>query len=181
MKRGRVTLLRYNPQIDPAPHPEVYEFPFEPGMSVLDVAFYIYEEVDGTFSFSYCCRNSHCGLCGAKINRRPGLMCRERATPELLLEPLDNLPVIRDLMVDRQDYERRNESLRLFLDRSKSPWSSPNGSIKGLWTALKWPAAVSNATAAFPIALPSGRLNTSSWARPPWSSWPDMPLIREMS
>ncbi|MBC7324864.1 MAG: 4Fe-4S dicluster domain-containing protein, partial [Moorella sp. (in: Bacteria)] len=125
MARGKVTVLRYNPEIDAAPHYETYEFPFEPGMSVLDVAFYIYENIDGTFSFSYCCRNSHCGLCGAKINGRPGLMCRESATPELTLEPLDNLPVIRDLMVDRQEYERKKDSLRLFLDRVSEPAGEP--------------------------------------------------------
>ncbi len=125
MQKGKVTILRYNPEIDGQPHYGTYEFPFEPDMSVLDVAFYIYEKIDGTFSFSYCCRNSHCGLCGAKINGKPGLMCREAATQEMTLEPLDNLPVIRDLMVDRQEYENRKDSLRLFLDRVNVPAKQP--------------------------------------------------------
>lgn len=125
MQTGRVTILRFNPETDLKPHFEEYEFPFEPGMTVLDVAFHIYENIDGSFSFSYCCRNSHCGLCGAKINGRPGLMCRESATPELRLEPLDNLPVIRDLVVEREEYERRKEGLRLFLDRVSRPEAEP--------------------------------------------------------
>jgi fumarate reductase (CoM/CoB) subunit B len=94
-------------------------------MSVLDVASYIYENIDGKFSFSYCCRNSHCGLCGARINGQPGLMCRESATKEMTLEPLDNLPVIRDLVADRKDYEEPMRGLRLFLDRIKEPASEP--------------------------------------------------------
>ncbi len=125
MKRGRVSILRYNPESDSKPHYEAYEFPFEPGMSVLDVAFYIYENLDGTFSFSYCCRNSHCGLCGAIINGKAGLMCRESATPEMTLEPLRNLTVIRDLVVDRQEYEGHKDGLRLFLDRVRVPEKEP--------------------------------------------------------
>lgn len=123
--QGKVTVLRYNPEIDRQPRYATYEFPFVPGMSVLDVAFFIYEEIDGSFCFDYCCRNSHCGLCAAKINGRPGLMCRESATREMTLEPLDNLPVIRDLMVDRQEFEQRKHSLRLFLDRVSAPAKLP--------------------------------------------------------
>ncbi len=125
MEKGKVTIFRYNPEIDRQPHYTDYEFPFEPGMSVLDVAFYIYEKIDGSFSFSYCCRNSHCGLCGAKINGQPGLMCRESATREMVLEPLDNLPVLRDLVVDRKDYEESMRGLRLFLDRVNAADDEP--------------------------------------------------------
>jgi fumarate reductase (CoM/CoB) subunit B len=125
MEKGRVSILRYNPESDSKSHYEAYEFPFEPGMSVLDVAFHIYENLDGTFSFSYCCRNSHCGLCGAIINGKAGLMCRESATQEMTLEPLRNLTVIRDLIVDRHEYERHKDSLRPFLDRVSVPEKEP--------------------------------------------------------
>jgi fumarate reductase (CoM/CoB) subunit B len=125
MHNGRVTVYRFNPEIDSEPRYETYDFPYTKGMSVLDVALYIYEQVDSTFSFSYCCRNSHCGLCGAQINGKPGLMCRESASPELLLEPLKNLTIIRDLMVDRQEYEERKSSLRLFIERVEVPEQKP--------------------------------------------------------
>ncbi len=117
MEQGKVRVLRFNPEIDPAPHYETYSYPFQPGMTVLDVAFHLQETVDGTFSFSYCCRSSHCGLCGAIINGQPGLMCRETATREMTLEPLRNFTVIRDLLVDREQYESQMEGLRLYLDR----------------------------------------------------------------
>lgn len=125
MEKGRVTVSRYDPERNLRPYHETYEFPFEPGMSVLDVALYIYENIDGSFSFSYCCRNSHCGLCAAKINGQPGLMCRESATSEMTLEPLDNLPVIRDLMVERKPYEELMAGLRLFLERVNVPADQP--------------------------------------------------------
>lgn len=125
MQNGKVTVFRFNPEIDSEPRYETYDFPFKKGMSVLDVALYIYEQVDSTFSFSYCCRNSHCGLCGAQINGKPGLMCREGATLELRLEPLKNLTVVRDLMVNRQEYEERKSSLRLFIERVEVPEQKP--------------------------------------------------------
>jgi fumarate reductase (CoM/CoB) subunit B len=125
MEKGHATVFRYNPELDKEPYYESHEFPFTKGMSVLDVALYIYENLDPTFSFSYSCTNSHCGLCAAKINGRPGLMCRESATSEIRLEPLDNFPVIRDLMIDRSDYEVNTLPLRLFLDRKTAPPKDP--------------------------------------------------------
>ena len=125
MEKGRVTVFRYNPEKDEQPYFETHEFPFEPGIFVLGVANYIYEKIDGSFSFYSSCRNSHCGLCGAKINGKPGLMCREFATREMTLEPLENLSVIRDLMVDWKYYEECMLSLRLFLERVKAPEREP--------------------------------------------------------
>ena len=125
MTRGTVTIKRYDPERNPGPRLESYDYPFEQGMTALDVAIYIYEHVDPTLGFSYCCCNSHCGLCGAKINGKPGLMCRQSATPEMSLEPLDNAAVIRDLIVDRQDFEVNQSALRLFLDRSHLPEKEP--------------------------------------------------------
>ncbi len=52
-------------------------------------------------------------------------MCRQSATPEMTLEPLDNLPVIRDIMVDWKYCEERLFSLRLFLERIKAPAREP--------------------------------------------------------
>jgi len=39
VQKGKATILRYNPEIDGQPHYGTYEFPFEPGMSVLDLPF----------------------------------------------------------------------------------------------------------------------------------------------
>lgn len=125
METGRVKVFRYDPEQDRAPRYETFEYPFVTGMSVLDVALYIFEKIDGTFSFSYCCRNSHCGLCGAKINGKPGLMCRESAFPEMTIEPLDNLAVVRDIMVDLNQYEEQMLGMRLFLERTHKPAREP--------------------------------------------------------
>jgi succinate dehydrogenase / fumarate reductase iron-sulfur subunit len=130
MEKGKVTVFRYNPERDKRPYYQTHEFPFESGMSVLDVAMYVYTNIDGTFSFDYCCRNSHCGLCGVRINGKPGLMCRESASREMTLEPLENINVIRDLVIDRDYYEERMSSLRLFLDRVHVPATHEPETVK---------------------------------------------------
>lgn len=122
---GRVTVFRFDPEIDLLPHRQTFQFPFEPGMTALDAALYVQHELDGTLAFSYCCRNSHCGLCGVLVNGRPGLLCREPATREMSLEPLDCLPVLRDLTVDRASYEQRMPGLCLFLERNRPPAEEP--------------------------------------------------------
>jgi len=125
MREGKVTVFRYDPERDARPRYETYSYPFEPGMTVLDVANTIHSTIDRTFSFGYCCKNSHCGLCSAKINGRPGLMCREKATPRMTLDPLDEQSVIRDLLMDWSGYEACLPRLRLFLDRVDPPKSLP--------------------------------------------------------
>jgi fumarate reductase (CoM/CoB) subunit B len=125
LQTGIVTVSRYDPELDLKPHWETYKFPFEQGMTVLDVVLYVYENVDGTLTFSYGCRTSHCGLCGVRINGSAGLMCRETATREMILEPMDNLPIVRDLMVDREEYERGNDALRLYLERVSTVTPEP--------------------------------------------------------
>ena len=63
---GRVTVVALRPGRSTGRRcRQTFDFPFEPGMSALDVALYVQRYADGTFTFSYCCRNSHCGLCGA--------------------------------------------------------------------------------------------------------------------
>ena len=114
---GQVTICRFDPERDAAAHDETYAFPYTPGMSVLDVLLWLYENVDGSLSFAYDCRNSHCGLCGMRIDGRPGLACREAAPERFRLDPLANLPVIRDLLVEREDYAQRLAASRLFLER----------------------------------------------------------------
>ena len=122
---GHITVFRFDPEADSLPYRQTFDFPFEPGMSALDVALYVQHHLDGTFTFSYCCRNSHCGLCGVLVNGRPGLLCREPATPEMTLEPLGCLPVLRDLTLDRAPYEERLLALRLFMDRTRPPAEEP--------------------------------------------------------
>ncbi len=112
-----VKVYRYNPQQDREGYYQSYHYQLEPGMSVLDVLNHLRACCDPSITYSYCCRNGHCGLCGANINGVPALACKQAASQDMVVEPLANLPVIRDLMIDREAYERLRPKLRLFLER----------------------------------------------------------------
>jgi succinate dehydrogenase / fumarate reductase iron-sulfur subunit len=75
--------------------------------TVLDALIKIQEEQDGSIGFRRNCRNAICGSCAMRINGRSGLACQKHISEvmgaqdtELVIEPMHNLPVIKDLIVD---------------------------------------------------------------------------------
>jgi len=102
MKKVRVKVFRYNPDVDLKPRYEAYEVPWFPNMKVLDALLYIQENIDPTLAFRYECRVWRCGSCSILINGRPGAACKTEIEEgkDLVLEPLPHLSVIRDLAVD---------------------------------------------------------------------------------
>lgn len=90
-----------------------YEYEFSEGMSVLNLLNLLYEQ-DETLRYDYCCANACCGICGMMCNGVPGLSCRLKAVPDMVLAPLDNLPVLEDLRVDREEYDRKRSHYKLY-------------------------------------------------------------------
>ncbi len=58
-----------------------------------------------------------CGTCAVRMNGREVLACWEAVEPEMTIEPLRNLPVVRDLVVDRAPFERKVAELEPWLER----------------------------------------------------------------
>jgi fumarate reductase iron-sulfur subunit len=82
-----------------------FDVPRQPAQTVLDVVTWIQCEADPTLAYRFACRVGMCGSCAMMVNGRPRWTCRtrvERAAPDgrLLLEPLRNMPVVKDLVVD---------------------------------------------------------------------------------
>jgi len=73
-------------------------------MTVLDALFIIQREHDSSLSFRCSCRVGMCGSCAMWINWMPRLACQTRVetlrTESIVIEPLANLPVSKDLVVD---------------------------------------------------------------------------------
>ena len=104
-----------------------------PGMTVLEALFSVAGEQDDSLAFRYSCRGAVCGTCAILVNRVPRLACRTRLEPllkgegglslashpglesgeefspdeEVLIEPLPNMPLIRDLVVDQEGFFTR--------------------------------------------------------------------------
>jgi len=88
------------------PFLQAYDLEAREGMTVLDALHVIKDEDDGTLAFRMSCRSAICGSCAVNINGFPKLACKTQIVPEynktnaIVVEPLSNYRVIKDLIVD---------------------------------------------------------------------------------
>jgi fumarate reductase iron-sulfur subunit len=107
---NRITLQvkRYHPQVDQEPWFDKYEVPLHKEWVVLDALNYIKDHLDGSLTFRWSCRMGVCGSCGMTVNGVPKLGCATFLSdcgPDVLrVEPLNNFPILRDLVVDTSDF-----------------------------------------------------------------------------
>jgi succinate dehydrogenase / fumarate reductase iron-sulfur subunit len=106
---------------DEKPRFETYRVKVIPGLTVLAVLMRIRDEIDGTLSFRSSCRSAVCGSCAMVINGRIDLACRTQVasfgTNTIILEPLPNMEIIKDLVVDMTPFWRMYEKVRPWLVR----------------------------------------------------------------
>ena len=112
-------IFRFDPSIDKAPRYETYQVPYVKWMRVLDVLNYLTEEKDVELAHRWFCGVKKCGTCAVRMNGREVLACWESAEPEMVIEPLRHLPVVRDLVVDREPYEQKVLQLKPWLQRNE--------------------------------------------------------------
>lgn len=88
---------------------DTFEIPYKDGMTLLDAFHYIKEHIDPSLSYRHFCRAGICGTCSVNVNGFPKLACKEQLLPytlennPIIVEPLDNMPVLKDLVVDISD------------------------------------------------------------------------------
>ena len=114
----KVEIMRYNPETDSAPHPVVYDVPYDETTSVLDALGYIKDHLAPDLSYRWSCRMAICGSCGMMINRVPKLACKTflREYPQgMQIEALGNFPVERDLVVDMTHFIESLEAIKPYI------------------------------------------------------------------
>ena len=62
----------------------------------------IKHEQDATLTFASGCRSSVCGSCAVRVNGKEVLACSYKVQSGDVVEPLKNVPLIRDLVVDME-------------------------------------------------------------------------------
>lgn len=79
-----------------------YRVRFEPGESLLDGLCRIRDEQDATLAFRYSCINANaCKECMLRLDNKTVYACTARLEPrEMIVEPLANKRVIRDLVTE---------------------------------------------------------------------------------
>jgi succinate dehydrogenase / fumarate reductase, iron-sulfur subunit len=111
MAEYTLKLRRYDPQSGEAPYFEEYQVELEPHRSVLEAILKVKAEQDGSVGIRCSCRAAICGSCGVRINGKAGLACHTHLDAAaksgvnadgktILVEPMGNMPVIKDLIVD---------------------------------------------------------------------------------
>jgi fumarate reductase iron-sulfur subunit len=112
-------VFRYLPHQDGQPHFQSYEIPYRDDWVVLDALNHVKNEVDPTLTFRWSCRMGVCGSCGMMVNGRPRLTCEaflsEFHPQQIRVEPLSHFPVIRDLVINIDDFMTKLPSVTSWL------------------------------------------------------------------
>lgn len=126
-----VYVKRFDKEKDEEPHIKSYKIKETPRMKVLDALEEINEKYDTDISFRSSCKAGQCGSCAVKVNGNGHLACQANIKDNILIEPLD-LPIIKDLVVDRSSIEDKVKELELHLkcDGKKSCEKLMNDEIK---------------------------------------------------
>ncbi|MEW6305377.1 MAG: succinate dehydrogenase/fumarate reductase iron-sulfur subunit [Verrucomicrobiota bacterium] len=98
-----VSVQRSASETGAAPRFERYEVTVGERASVLDVLFALQRGPAPDLAFRFSCRVGMCGSCAMVVNGREQLTCSTLVKPlgpHLRIEPLRNLPSVRDLVVD---------------------------------------------------------------------------------
>jgi succinate dehydrogenase / fumarate reductase iron-sulfur subunit len=114
-------IRRFDPKSGEAAYWDEHRVELGARNSVLDAILKVRDEVDGSVGIRCSCQQAICGSCGVRMNGKPGLACNthleeaaarqhgtgwnasEEADPSdgvIEVEPMGNMPVIRDLIVD---------------------------------------------------------------------------------
>jgi len=115
----RFRIYRYNPETDTAPYMQDYQLDnVSSDMMLLD-ALLLLKEQDPGLGFRRSCREGVCGSDGMNINGTNGLACITPITSlkePIELRPMPRLPVIRDLIVDMDQFYKQYRDVKPFLD-----------------------------------------------------------------
>jgi succinate dehydrogenase / fumarate reductase iron-sulfur subunit len=140
MPEYTLKLRRYSPETGTAAYWEEFTIDLDGKRSVLDGILQAKDRQDGSIGIRCSCRAAICGSCGVRINGKPALACHThldeaartahgmgwnppdegQETPVITVEPMGNMPVIKDLIVD-MDAVHWKKMQRV------TPWLLPEG------------------------------------------------------
>ncbi len=111
-------IYRFNPETDTKPYFQDFELKnLDPGTMLLDALLKIKEQ-DPSLSFRRSCREGVCGSDGMNINGINRLACVTKVVDlgeRIELRPLPGLPVIRDLIIDMEQFYKQYKAVKPFL------------------------------------------------------------------
>lgn len=116
-------IFRYSPEEGTEPSFQSYEIPMHEDWVILDALNYIKDQIDGTLSYRWSCRMGVCGSCGMMVNGKPVLTCatflQHLAPGPVRIEPLENFPVVRDLVIEMSDFIGKLQKVKPWIIREE--------------------------------------------------------------
>jgi succinate dehydrogenase / fumarate reductase iron-sulfur subunit len=125
-------------------HYDTFKIDVRKGMTILDALFEIQDKLDQSLSFRYSCRGAICGSCAMLVDKEPRLACKTQVSSvkatdmklkpfdslaeipkdwdmekEILIEPLPNLPILKDLVVGMEKFYDVLEDMKLWATPAK--------------------------------------------------------------
>jgi succinate dehydrogenase / fumarate reductase iron-sulfur subunit len=110
-------VYRFDPADGGEPRYQHYEVRLAPHTPVLTGLLKIRDEIDPTLTLRYSCRSAICGSCAMQVNSKSRLACHTPVGPEvtahgrIVVDPMRNQPVLRDLVVDQRPFWQRYERM----------------------------------------------------------------------
>lgn len=116
----QLRVFRYRPNM--LPHYDTFEVSVPEAANVLDAIEQAWARYDRELMFRHACHHASCGTCAIRINGAEKLPCIEPVREHLrgghiTVEPLRNLPLAGDLVVDVSGFFRKQEESGLVITR----------------------------------------------------------------
>jgi succinate dehydrogenase / fumarate reductase, iron-sulfur subunit len=114
-------VYRFDPAKDRAPRYDRHTLELAPHTPVLTALLKIRGDLDPSLTLRYSCRSAICGSCAMQVNSKSRLACQTAVGPEMerhgriVVEPMRNQPVLRDLVVDQAPFWREYRRIRPYL------------------------------------------------------------------
>jgi succinate dehydrogenase / fumarate reductase iron-sulfur subunit len=126
-------VYRKDPEKDGKAGRSNYTLELAEDATVLDSLLKIRDEVDSTLAFRASCARGYCGECMMRVNFGTRLTCLAKVAdftkkgPEISLDPLRNVPVIKDLVFDWDAFIwNKIKAVKPWLETEDSPANGEN-------------------------------------------------------
>ena len=127
-------IFQYNPHTDNSANYIDYKTTYEKWTTVLDCLLQIKNNMNHSIAMRYSCRQASCGSCGMIINGKPRLACftkiSEINSDTIQVEPMNNFPIIRDLVVDFKKMFDQHKKIKPHIIRNDSEISYHDNNTK---------------------------------------------------
>lgn len=117
-------IKRYNPETDVKPHFEEYKVEVAGTDRVLDALNEVKWHQDGTLTYRRSCAHGVCGSDAMRINGRNRLACKvlmQDLGKRITIEPLIGFKVIKDMVVDMDQFFGAYKSVKPYLIADSAP------------------------------------------------------------